>query len=71
MPYTIQTVTVIFGIIVLSIVGSLLLSVPVWLLWNGCLVGAIDGLREITWLQSFGILILSNIFFKPFDYKKD
>lgn len=43
---------------------SLLLSIPVWLLWNGCLVGAIDGVREITWLQSWGIMILSGFLFK-------
>lgn len=43
---------------------SFLLSVFVWLLWNGCLVGAIDGVREITWLQSWGIMILAGFLFK-------
>ena len=43
---------------------SLLLSVFVWLLWNGCLVGAVDGVREITWLQSWGIMILCGFLFK-------
>jgi hypothetical protein len=48
-----------------ALVGiSLLLSIPVWLLWNGCLVGAIDGVREITWLQSWGIMILFGFLFK-------
>ena len=31
---------------------SLLLSLPVYFLWNGCLVGAIDGVKEVTWLQA-------------------
>lgn len=43
---------------------SFLLSVFVWLLWNGCLVGAVDGVREITWLQSWGIMILCGFLFK-------
>lgn len=43
---------------------SALFSVFVWLLWNGCLVGAIDGAREITWLQAWGISILFGFLFK-------
>lgn len=43
---------------------SFLLSVFVWLLWNGCLVGAVDGVREITWLQSWGLMILCGLLFK-------
>ena len=47
-----------------SVLVSALVSIPVWLLWNGCLVGAISGVNEITWLQAFGINILANIIFK-------
>ena len=43
---------------------SFIFSVFVWLLWNGCLVGAVDGVREITWLQSWGIMILAGFLFK-------
>lgn len=43
---------------------SFLLSVFVWLLWNGCLVDAVDGVQEITWLQSWGIMILAGLLFK-------
>jgi len=49
------------GVLVLI---SFIFSVFVWLLWNGCLVGAIDGVREITWLQSWGIMILCGFLFK-------
>jgi hypothetical protein len=45
-------------------VAGLLFSIPVWLLWNGCIVGTIVGIGEITWLQSWGILILCGLLFK-------
>ena len=43
---------------------SFLLSVPVLLLWNGCLVGAVSGVHEITWLQAWGISLLCGMLFK-------
>ena len=43
---------------------ALVLSFPVMLLWNGCLVGAIDGVREIGWLQTLGLMMLCNVLFK-------
>ena len=43
---------------------SLLLSLPVYFLWNECLVGAIDGVKEVTWLQAWGLMILSSFLFK-------
>ena len=43
---------------------SFLLSLPVFLLWNGCLVDAIDGVNEVTWLQAWGLSILSAFLFK-------
>lgn len=48
---------------------SFVFSVFVWLLWNGCLVGAVDGVREITWLQSWGIMILAGILLKDTSVK--
>lgn len=44
---------------------SFLLSWPVMALWNGCLVDAVSGNKEITWLQGWGISILCSILFKP------
>jgi hypothetical protein len=43
---------------------SFLLSWPVYMLWNGCLVGAIEGVKEITWLQAWGINLLCGFLFK-------
>jgi hypothetical protein len=43
---------------------SFLLSWPAYMLWNGCLVGAIDGVKEVSWMQAWGIGILFNLLFK-------
>ena len=43
---------------------SFVLSWPVMMLWNGCLVGAVDGVHEITWLQAWGLQFLFGILFK-------
>ena len=60
------------GLILSAIVGflasfvllSFILSWPVMALWNGCLVGAVDGVHQITWLQALGISILCSFLFK-------
>ena len=31
------------------------------MLWNACLVGAIDGVRDINYLQSLGLVVLFQI----------
>lgn len=55
------------GAIVTSFLGLLLLSFllswPVFMLWNGCLVDAITGFKEITWLQGWGISVLCGLLF--------
>jgi riboflavin transporter FmnP len=43
---------------------SFLLSFPVYLLWNGCLIGAVSGVHEITWTQAWGINILCGFLFQ-------
>lgn len=48
----------------LVVIFGLIFSFPVMLLWNGCLVGAITGVNEITWLQAWGIMILCGFLFK-------
>jgi hypothetical protein len=50
---------------------SFVLSWPVMMLWNGCLVGAVDGVREVTWLQAWGIQFLFALLFKSTSTKKD
>jgi len=48
---------------------SFVLSWPVMMLWNGCLVGAVDGVKEVTWLQAWGIQFLCGILFKATLFK--
>lgn len=55
-------ISVVISILVLI---SFLFSYPVFLLWNGCFVGAITGVQEITWLQAWGISVLFGLLFKP------
>lgn len=55
--------------IVLAALGMLALTAivlawPTQLLWNGCLVGAIDGINPIGFWQALGINILFGILFK-------
>lgn len=63
-----EKITVMIGAIVIAIAGLLLLSFllswPVYMLWNGCLVGAVAGVSEVTWLQAWGITILCGFLFK-------
>jgi hypothetical protein len=63
-----EKVVVVIGAVVLGIASlvllSFLLSWPVYMLWNGCLVGAVAGVSEVTWMQAWGITILSAFLFK-------
>jgi hypothetical protein len=43
---------------------SFVLSWPVMWLWNNALVGAINGINEVSWVQAWGISVLSGILFK-------
>ena len=52
------------GLVALTLGFGLLFSLPVWLLWNGCLVGAVTVVTPITWLQAFGITVLCGMLFK-------
>jgi len=56
------------GAVVLGLVGllalSFLLSWPVYMLWNGCLVGAVAGVTSVTWLQAWGLTALCGFLFK-------
>jgi hypothetical protein len=42
---------------------SFLLSWPVYMLWNGCLVDAVDSVNEVSWMQAWGISVLCAFLF--------
>ena len=62
------------GAFVIIIAGALfvsfLLAWPVMELWNGCLVPAVDGVKQIGWLQAWGISTLCGILFNTTITKK-
>ena len=54
----------VIGTVGLLLFISFLLSWPVYMLWNGCLVDAISGVNEVTWLQAWGLTVLCGLMFK-------
>jgi hypothetical protein len=51
---------------------SFVMSWPVMMLWNLCLVDAVSGIKEIGWVQGWGISTLCSILFKTnISTKKD
>jgi hypothetical protein len=57
-------ISAVVGVMVIAVGLSFVLSWPVMVLWNGCLVPAVHGVNEITWLQGWGISCLTSILFK-------
>jgi hypothetical protein len=53
----------VIAMIAILVVLSFLFSWPVMALWNGCLVDAVSGVKEITWLQAWGLSVLCNLLF--------
>jgi hypothetical protein len=51
-------------VIGLLVVVAILLAWPVQLLWNGCLVGAVDGVHPIGFWQAMGLNFLFGMLFK-------
>lgn len=64
MDKVIVIVGAVVGGIVLLVGLSFLFSWPVYMLWNGCLVDAVNGVQPVTWLQAWGISALCSILFK-------
>jgi hypothetical protein len=54
----------ILSFIVLLVSVAIILAWPVQLLWNSCLVGAVDGIHPIGFLQALGLVFLSSALFK-------
>jgi hypothetical protein len=64
MKNLIEAVGVIVGLIAGLLFLSFVLAWPVMQLWNECLVPAIDGVKEVGWMQAWGIQFLFGILFK-------
>lgn len=61
----------VLGGFALILTFSFLCSWPIYMLWNSCLVGAVAGVNEVTWLQAWGIAVLSGLLFKGSHTSKD
>jgi hypothetical protein len=57
-------VAALLTVLLLAICISFLLAWPVMMLWNGCLVDAVACVKEVTWLQAWGLNILVGIMTK-------
>lgn len=52
------------GLVGMVILLGLLMALPTWLLWNACLVPAIEGVKEIGFFQAWGLNVLFTGMFK-------
>ena len=55
---------IVLGGIAFLVLVSFLLSAPVWLLWNDCLIDAVTIAKPVTWLQAWGLSFLFGLLFK-------
>jgi len=60
---TIKTENTFFVTAFTAICTSFFLSIWVYLLWNNALIGAINGVNSISWVQALGITLLCNTLF--------
>lgn len=51
------------GILCIVVCLSFLFSWPVYMLWNECLVDAVTIVKPVTWLQAWGISVLTSLLF--------
>lgn len=66
-----RIIPVFLTVLALGALLSLILSWPIMALWNGCLVSAVDGVHEISWLQSWGLSLLFGFLFRSHAGTKD
>jgi len=59
-----KAISVFIGSLALILQISFLLSYPMYLLWNGCLVDAVTVLNPVTLMQMWGIGVLISLLFK-------
>ena len=71
MDAVVKIIGLLVAAVAVTVFFGLLFSLPVMLLWNACLVAAIPGVKEIGWLQAWGILILCGLLFKPASATKE
>ena len=64
MKNTLNPIVLFFAAFLVVVLLAIILAWPTQLLWNGCLVPAVDGVHKISLIQALGINILFSILFK-------
>ena len=59
-----KVITTVLMTFIAVIFAAILMTWPTQLLWNGCLVPAVDGTHEIGFWQALGINVLFSMLFK-------
>ena len=57
------TISIIIGVLLVAFGLSVVLAIPVWLLWNW-LMPMIFGLTKLNLIQAWGVTFLSSLLFK-------
>lgn len=52
------------SVLIVGIVVGAIVSYPVMLLWNSCLVPAVPGIKEVSWIQAWGIMLMGQLMFQ-------
>lgn len=56
-------------IVGIAVVLSALFAIPMMFLWNLCLVPAVTVLKEVSWMQMWGILLFLGYALRPAFFK--
>jgi hypothetical protein len=65
----IKSISFLIGACIAAVIVTVFASWVTQLLWNKCLVSAIDGVNQIGYYQALGICVLSTILFKSVKLK--
>lgn len=52
------------SVLIVGIVVGAIVSYPAMLLWNSCLVPAVPGIKEVSWIQAWGIMLMGQLMFQ-------
>jgi hypothetical protein len=58
-------------ILLIGVLLSFILSWPIMVLWNSCLVPAVEGINQIDWMQAWGLSLLAGFLFRSHVGTKD
>ena len=57
--------------LIMMILVSLVNGIPIYYLWNYCLINAVNGINHITYFQASGLFFLCTLLFKSSIFNVD